>query len=303
MFVGAMRAAAVPGSWYPGDEQMLCRAVDEHLASVEDAPRGDVAGFVAPHAGLVYSGAVAAYAYQAVAGRAYDVVVLVGLSHHVEFEGVAIYPRGWFDTPLGDVPVSTDIADRLLARPCVRTHPTAHVGEHSLEMQLPFLQRVLPSVPVVPLLLGAHKREVILAFGDALAEALADVTPLIAASTDLSHYLPACQAEIRDRIVSDHVARFDAEGLLAEYERYPADRRGRCVACGGVLWWQSCGPSLGWVRRRPGCCDTLIPVTYQERKAPWWGIWQRRSVGLSERLALVARLRAEVDSELSVRAC
>lgn len=261
MFDGAMRAAAVPGSWYPGDEQMLCRAVDEHLASVEDAPRGDVAGFVAPHAGLVYSGAVAAYAYQAVAGRAYDVVVLVGLSHHVEFEGVAIYPRGWFDTPLGDVPVSTDIADRLLARPCGRTHPTAHVGEHSLEMQLPFLQRVLPSVPVVPLLLGAHKREVILALGDALAEALADVTPLIAASTDLSHYLPACQAEIRDRIVSDHVARFDAEGLLAEYERYPADRRGRCVACGGGVLVAvmravaRLGAKEAWVLRYADSCD------------------------------------------------
>jgi len=94
---------------------MLCRAVDEHLASVEDAPRGDIVGLVAPHVGLVYSEAVAAYAYQAVAGRAYDVVVLVGPSHHVEFEGVVIYPRGWFDTPLGDGTVSTDIAEGLLA--------------------------------------------------------------------------------------------------------------------------------------------------------------------------------------------
>jgi len=74
---------------------------------------------------------------------------------------------------------------------------------------------------------------VILALRDALAEALAGVTPLIVASNDLSHYLHACQAEIHDRIVTDHVARFDAEGLLVEYERYPADRRGRCVACGG----------------------------------------------------------------------
>jgi len=65
---------------------------------------------------------------------------------------VAIYPRGWFDTPLGDVPVSTDIADRLLARLCVRTDPTAHAREHSLEMQLPFLQRLLPSVQIVPFL-------------------------------------------------------------------------------------------------------------------------------------------------------
>lgn len=233
MYDSAMRAAAVAGSWYPGDEQVLCRAVDEHLASVEDAPRGDIVGLVAPHAGLVYSGAVAAYAYQAVAGRTYDVVVLVGPSHHVGFEGVAVYPRGWFATPLGDVPVSADIADRLLAMPWVRTHPTAHVREHSLEMQLPFLQRVLPSVPIVPLLLGAQEREVIRALGDALAAALADVSPLIVASTDLSHYFPASQAEVHDRIVIDHVARFDAEGLLAEYERYPADRRGRCVACGG----------------------------------------------------------------------
>ena len=228
-----VRAAAVAGSWYPADQVVLRREVDEHLASVEDTPNGDIVGLVAPHAGLVYSGLVAAYAYQAVASRAYDVVVLVGPSHYVGFEGVAIYPRGWFETPLGGVPVSAGIADRLLAMPCIRTHPTAHVREHSLEMQLPFLQRVLPSVPIVPLLFGAQEREVILALGDALADVLVDVTPLIVASTDLSHYFPASQAELHDRVVIDHVARFDAEGLLAEYERYPSDRRGRCVACGG----------------------------------------------------------------------
>ena len=232
-----VRPTAVAGSWYPGDEAPLRAAVISHLAAVSDTdaetPSGDIVALIAPHAGLLYSGPVAAHAYQAVAGCDYDVAVLVGPSHYVAFDGVAIYPRGAFDTPFGPVLVESGVAEHLMAAPCIRTHPTAHVREHSIEMQLPFLRHVLPETPIVPLVVGSQERGTILALAEALAEALAGLTPLIVASTDLSHYFGADRAASLAGVVIDHVTRFDPDGLLVEYERYPTHERGRCVACGG----------------------------------------------------------------------
>ena len=228
-----IRPAAVAGTWYPGAAAPLHAEVDAHLAGAEATPAGDVVALIAPHAGLVYSGPVAAFAYRAVAGRPYDVALLVGPSHYHGFEGVAVWPAGAFETPLGRVAVEAEIADRLLASPVVGTHPAAHDREHALEMQLPFLQAVLPGVPIVPLLLGYQERPTIEALADALVEACAGRTPLLVASTDLSHYFPADRAAALDQVVVDHVDRFDAGGLLAEYERYPLNERGRYVACGG----------------------------------------------------------------------
>ena len=229
----AIRPSAVAGTWYPGDPGALRAAVAGHLAEAEPTPAGDVVAVIAPHAGLVYSGPVAAHAYRAVAGRPCDVVVLVGPSHYHGFEGVAIWPAGAFETPLGRVEVEAGVADRLLASPVVGTHPAAHDREHALEMQLPFLQEVLPDVPIVPLLFGYQERPTIEALAEALAEACAGLTPLLVASTDLSHYFDAARAAALDQVVVDHVARFDAAGLLSEDESYPLNDRGRYVACGG----------------------------------------------------------------------
>ena len=228
-----IRPAAVAGTWYPGAAAALRTAVGGHLAEAEAAPAGDVVAVIAPHAGLVYSGPVAAHAYRAVAGRPYDVVLLVGPSHYHGFEGVAIWPAGAFETPLGRVAVAAGVADRLLASPVVGTHPAAHDREHALEMQLPFLQEVLPDVPIVPLLLGYQERPTIEALAEAVAEACAGLTPLLVASTDLSHYFDAARAAALDQVVVEHVASFDAAGLLSQYESYPLNERGRYVACGG----------------------------------------------------------------------
>lgn len=229
----AVRPPAVAGSWYPSAEPALREAVRGYLADVQATPAADVVGLIAPHAGLVYSGPVAAHAYRAVSDRRYDVAVLVGPSHYEGFDGVAIYPNGAFETPLGQVAVAGEVAHQLMTSPIVGTHPTAHVREHALEMQLPFLQHVLPGVPILPLLIGYQHRETIEALAGALAETLVGSTPLLVASTDLSHYFDAGRAAVLDRVVIDHLTRFDTDGLMAEYERYPPHERGRCVACGG----------------------------------------------------------------------
>ncbi len=162
-----------------------------------------------------------------------DVVVLVGPSHFVGFDGAAIYDRGGFETPLGVAEIDEGLSTVLAAgSPVIRSHPSAHVREHSLEMQLPFIQRAL-SAKIVPIVIGYQTRETIVALGDALARALTGRRALIVASTDLSHYFPASRAEELDARVAAFVGTFDTDGLLEEFERYPEHERGRFVACGG----------------------------------------------------------------------
>jgi AmmeMemoRadiSam system protein B len=228
-----VRQAAVAGSWYPGTRGALEREVDGLLARASVPALRDIVAVMSPHAGMMYSGGVAAHAYRAVSRQDIETVVLVGPSHFVGFDGVAIYERGGFETPLGILEIDEALASALMAAsPVIRPHQTAHVREHSLEMQLPFIQRVL-SVRIVPLVIGYQTRDTITALANALASTLGGRRALIAASSDLSHYFPADQAEKLDGRVKDFVAAFDPDGLLEEFESYPDHERGRFVACGG----------------------------------------------------------------------
>jgi AmmeMemoRadiSam system protein B len=224
-----VRRSAVAGSWYPGRPEALAAEVDRYLAAVSEAPpAGSVIGLVAPHAGLMYSGPVAAWAYRAVQGGAYDVAVIVGPSHRAGFNGVAVYPRGAFDTPFGEIPIAEDVAAAILAAtPVAREDVAVHGAEHSLELQLPFLRRVLPTTPIVPIMMGYQLAETIVALGDALATALAGRRALLIASSDLSHYLDAPAAAAMDRKVVESVQRFDPEGLMRTLSAQPDH------ACGG----------------------------------------------------------------------
>ncbi len=229
-----VRPAAVAGTWYPADPAALAAEVDGYLAAAGPVHGFEATALIAPHAGLVYSGPVAAHAYAAVRGRTYDAAVLVGPSHHVAFDGVSVYGRGAWATPLGPAVVDAALAARLAAAsPLVSEYPRAHRREHSLELQLPFLRRLLPATPIVPLVMGCQRRETVLGLADALADALRGAAVLLVASTDLSHYFDAEEAAELDARVVAHVARFDWAGLLDEFERYPEHERGRCVACGG----------------------------------------------------------------------
>ena len=235
IFVMPIRRAAVAGSWYPGTAPALAAAVDAHLANAArdadadaGAAGGDLTALVAPHAGLMYSGSVAAHAYQLLRHRTFEVVVLVGPSHFVGFDGVAIGRAGGFETPFGVAPIDETCAARLLAAsPIVHEHPGAHSREHSLEMQLPFLQRLAPDVTIVPVLMGYQTAETARALGVALASAIEGRKSLLVASTDLSHYHDAAAASRLDAVVIDHVKRFDADGLQEALDRQPEH------ACGG----------------------------------------------------------------------
>ena len=225
-----VRRAAVAGSWYPASAPALEAAVDAHLAraGLSGADGGELQALIVPHAGLMYSGPVAAHAYRLLTTRCFETAVIVGPSHFVGFEGVALYPSGGFDTPLGVAEIDERITARLLgASPVVRASETPHLREHSLEMQLPFVRRLAPQMRIVPLLMGYQTPETAAALAAALAEILAGESALLIASTDLSHYHDADAAHRLDAIVIDAVARLDADGLQEILNQEPDH------ACGG----------------------------------------------------------------------
>jgi AmmeMemoRadiSam system protein B len=237
------RPAAVAGRWYPGRAPDLAAAVDALVAAADaradghDAMPGAPRALVVPHAGLVYSGAVAATAFAAARRIRYRAVVLVGPSHFVPFHGVSLWSRGVWHTPLGPVTVDEGLAAAMAAgSPCVLDLPSAHTREHSLEMQLPFLARLMPGVAIAPMVLGDQGRQTVGDLADVIVRAVSAVERaggpggapiLLVASSDLSHYEDARTALSMDRVVIDRVEAFDDEGLMAALEREPRH------ACGG----------------------------------------------------------------------
>jgi AmmeMemoRadiSam system protein B len=237
------RPAAVAGTWYPGSRGALTREVDEYLAGVEHVPRGRVHAVIAPHAGIMFSGPIAAHAYKAAeTGAPYDAAILLGPSHFAGFDGIALFPDGAFECPLGPAAIDAALGAELLAAdPIVQPRPAVHGREHSLEMQLPFFKRLLPDVPIVPLLMGYQTRDTIERIAAALGEVATARRILLVASTDLSHYLDARTARRHDARVCDRVAAFDADGLLQLFEEYAEGERGRYVGCGA-------GPAIAVMR-------------------------------------------------------
>lgn len=231
-----VRAATVAGTWYPGTAAALAAAVDAHLARATREVAGDLVALIAPHAGLIYSGPVAAHAYRLLAGRTFDVAVIVGPSHFLGFDGVAVHPSRGFDTPFGVVPIDVECTAALLrASPIMREHAPAHAREHSVEMQLPFLRRVAPGTAIVPLVMGRQTADNATMLADALSRVLGGRRVLLVASTDLSHYHDAATAARLDAVVIDHVSRLDADGLQAALDARPEH------ACGG-------GPTVAVMR-------------------------------------------------------
>jgi hypothetical protein len=172
----------------------------------------------------------------------------VGPSHFVGFDGVAIYPSGGFETPFRVAPIEATCASTLMnTTPVIHEHATAHGREHSLEMQLPFLQRLAADIPIVPMVMGYQTAETACALGDALAAALRGRNALVVASTDLSHYHDSATAAKLDAVVIDCVSRFDADRLQHALDRNPEH------ACGG-------GPAVAVMRaaRLLGARDAVV---------------------------------------------
>jgi AmmeMemoRadiSam system protein B len=228
-----LRPAAVAGTWYSAIPSRLTGEIERYaaLAAVDQLgipDQAEVVALIAPHAGLMYSGPVAAYAYNLLKTRHYDTIVLVGPSHYVAFDGASIWARGAFETPLGNLAIDEDAAATIaFSCPIVHELAAAHGREHSLEMQLPFVAAFAPTTRIVPLVMGHQTRSTSFTLADCLTSALKDRRGLLVASSDLSHFYDAATAQALDHEVIERVDRFDAAGLMDLLERRPEH------ACGG----------------------------------------------------------------------
>ncbi|HEX9023066.1 MAG TPA: AmmeMemoRadiSam system protein B [Geobacteraceae bacterium] len=226
-----VKEPAVAGQFYPAAKESLQRAVDGFLAGgQETAAEGKLLAIVAPHAGYQYSGSVAGWAYRRIKGGAFKTVVLMGPSHHLAFKGAAVYAGGSMATPLGNVRVNEKVARSLLDEKAGITFDRAPFArEHSLEVQLPFLQRTLKDFTVVPILLGTPTRESFSSLTAALTKLLrSDDRVLLVISSDLSHYHDAATAQAMDRKVIDALERLSIDRL----EQLLSSGEGEM--CGGV---------------------------------------------------------------------
>ncbi len=231
-----VRRPVAAGLFYPGSASDLAAIVDELMAGASDADRTTVAdgalrGLIVPHAGYLYSGPVAATAYDLLPMLAPrpSVVVILGPSHFEALEGMAVAPHAAWDTPLGSVPLDEAVRGALI-RAGVSIDDTPHRAEHSIEVQLPFIQHCLPGVPVVPLAVGACRPAVA---ADRLWEALPE-SALLVVSTDLSHYHDAVTARTLDARTAEAI------------EAMAFSRIGSADACGA----DALRVSLAWALSR-----------------------------------------------------
>ena len=195
-----IRGAAVAGQFYPGSKEDLEKQVNDFLASVElPETKGHVIGLIIPHAGYQFSGQVAAYAFKTLASQDVDTVILIGNSHTERFEGISVFEKGYYETPLGKVKIDSDLAQSLIKEDeRIFYKETAHGKEHSLEVQLPFLQKVLSSFKIVPVLFGNSSPQDYNILAQAILKNIDGKNILLIASSDLSHYFPYQQAKDMD---------------------------------------------------------------------------------------------------------
>jgi len=216
-----VRKPVFAGSFYPDERSALARTIDSYLKETEpkkDRISAGIFGIMAPHAGYEYSGRVAAYAYNQIKGRPCATVILMGPTHRVPFNGVAIYPSGSWETPLGRVQVDHEITKRL-AEKCtfIKNYPIAFEREHSLEVQVPFLQQTLKDFKIVPIVMGMMKENDYRVLSDALCELLQQHTGkiLIVASSDMSHFHNYREANRMDKLTLKEIGELDTGRLAA----------------------------------------------------------------------------------------
>ncbi len=209
-----IRQPAVAGAFYPADPQQLHKMLDHYLQDATKAAKVPKA-IIAPHAGYIYSGPIAASAYVRLKGAQDRItrVIVIGPSHRVAFRGLAISHATSFSTPLGDVPIDPTMVEKIAQLPFVQYLEQAHTFEHSLEVHLPFLQEVLTTFEIVPIVAGDATPEQVAQVIDALWGG--DET-LVVISSDLSHYHDYATAKKLDQLTSERIEKLQYGFITSE---------------------------------------------------------------------------------------
>ncbi len=226
-----VRPSPLAGKWYPADPDILAETIDSHLKSADDIPAaGHVHGVVAPHAGLRFSGSVAGAAFHAARTRDVGLVALIGPSHHASPHPLLTCSHDAYETPLGRVPIERNAVNELDAalqdRLGFGLTPVRNDPEHSLEMELPFLQRIRAGFAILPVVIVEQSAHICHALGKALAEILVKRPALLVASSDLSHFYTQTAAAKLDHEMLGRIGRFDPDAVLE------AEELGVGYACG-----------------------------------------------------------------------
>ncbi|MHB8110228.1 MAG: AmmeMemoRadiSam system protein B [Syntrophorhabdaceae bacterium] len=225
-----IREPSVSGMFYPDDPSVLRKEIGNYLRQADVKPYATaIRAVISPHAGYIYSGQVAAYAYKAISSLEFDTIIVIAPSHRAYFQGIAIWEEGNFRTPLGNIGIDEKNAQNLLNLKSVFvSNRDVHQGEHSLEVQLPFLQYIYKDFKIIPLLMGPADDDLYEKAADGLAQMISSVDErcLIVASTDLSHYYPYELAMKIDGITVDHLTQFDIPGMIRDI------RSEKAQACG-----------------------------------------------------------------------
>jgi AmmeMemoRadiSam system protein B/AmmeMemoRadiSam system protein A len=233
-----VREPAVAGAWYPGDKQELQEMIDTFLSQVEtERADGEIHGIIVPHAGYAFSGQTAAYAFKQIEGRGFKTVFILGPYHGpkkagapVSFRGVSVWRSGAYRTPLGLVEIDSEIADGLISfSDRIQFIPEVHREEHSIEMQIPFLQSTLKDFKIVPLLMTDQSLETCKILADAIVSVMGKLPErkaLFVASSDFYHGYDYEECKKSTEKSSNLLSDFDIDGFFETFQKENA-------ACGG----------------------------------------------------------------------
>lgn len=244
-----LRYPVVSGLFYPDKKKELEENVDSRMSRVDrkslyrtistrtgvQEPAQMVPRvLISPHAGYIFSASVQACSFAVLENKAIETVVVVGPAHQMSFRGISINVDGAYETPLGEIEVDLEVCEKLISfDTSIHTNQEAHLGEHSIEVQLPFIQRVLPRARIVPVLFGDQNWDNSVILKDALSYAMKESSDryTVIASSDLSHYHTHVEAEGMDKLLMKDLQKMDPESF------YKNIQEGNSEACGfgGIL--------------------------------------------------------------------
>ncbi len=224
-----VRKPVVAGSFYPSNPKGIEKEIDGYLNDAEDQSLdGDIIGLISPHAGYVYSAPVAAYSFNQLKNSDAELAIVLAPSHRARFDGASVIPSGVYETPLGGVEIDKTIGEKLVQETHFNFIEEVHSAEHSLEVQIPFLQRVLGNFKLVPIVIGTIDLDKCMSIAEDIYANLKDEKRdlVVVISTDLSHYHSYKSANELDGIFVDSLKDFSEESL------YDVLSRNKAEACG-----------------------------------------------------------------------
>ena len=221
-----VRKPAVAGMFYPGNKEELAGKVDDFLANAEKSDiKGRVFAIIVPHAGYEYSGQIAAYSFKQLEGTDFKKIIIISPSHYVSFDGMSVYNKGAFETPLGIIKIDKELADKIMAKDKrFIFYPEAHLKEHAIEVELPFLQKMYKDkdFKIVPITMGNPETDDIRILSDTLYDVM-DKDTLLIISVDLSHYYPYDKAVELDTNSTSAIEHLDAQKMLKDINSHNSE--------------------------------------------------------------------------------